>query len=85
MFIIQIATRGFNISLPDEKTRAIKKAKDFLQRLLSPYGEKGIKKIPTAVRKEAYWVLRHFPGDYEIDHIAECRRCSKILGPEDKK
>lgn len=48
------------MTMPDERTRAVARAREFLRRLSSPYGG-GIKGVPTSVREEARRVLRHFP------------------------
>lgn len=50
------------MTLPDERTRAVLSARDFLWRLTSPYLENGIKKIPKDVRAEALRILRHYPN-----------------------
>lgn len=50
------------MTLPDERTRAILSAREFLVKLSSPYLKDGFKKIPTAVRQEARSILRHFPN-----------------------
>jgi hypothetical protein len=54
------------MTLPYERTRAVIHAVDFLTRLVSPYNENGIKKIPKEVRQEALRVLRHFPRSYDL-------------------
>ena len=60
------------MTLPYERTRAVIHAVDFLTRLVSPYNENGIKKIPKAVRQEALRVLRHFPRPYDLYAAAKC-------------
>jgi hypothetical protein len=60
------------MTLPRERTRAIVNVHDFLVRLVSPYNENGIKKIPRAVREEALWLLRHYPRPYDIHAAAKC-------------
>ena len=57
------------MSTREEKIRAITKARVFLQGLLDP---KITPKIPKKVRNEAYWVLRHYPADYEVK-IKQCK------------
>jgi hypothetical protein len=54
------------MTLPYERTRAVIHAVEFLTRLVSPYNENGIKKIPKEVRQEALRVLRHFPRPCDI-------------------
>lgn len=60
------------MTMPCERTRAVIYAVDFLTRLVSPYNENGIKKIPKAVRQEALRVLRHFPRPYDLYEVAKC-------------
>jgi hypothetical protein len=50
------------MTMPNERTAAVLRAGEFLYRLVSPYREDGIKKIPKAVRQEALSVLRHYPS-----------------------
>jgi hypothetical protein len=49
------------MTLPDQRTRAFLRAREFLLRLCSPYSTDGIKGIRSEVRQEARDVLRHFP------------------------
>lgn len=67
------------MTIPAEKTRALKNAREFLRRLLSPYNG-GIKRVPKEVRLEARSVLKHMISDYEIEQVTECKKCGKILG-----
>jgi len=60
------------MTLPDERTRAVIAAHEFLTRLGSPYNKNGIKKIPKAVREEALNILRHFPRPYDLHAAAQC-------------
>ena len=55
------------MTIPCERTRAIQRAREFLRSLLDT---KKTPRVPKSIRKEAYWVLRHFPHDFEIDAIA---------------
>ena len=59
------------MTLPYERTRAVINTHDFLVRLLSPYNENGIKRIPKAVREEALWLLRHYPMPYDLHAAAK--------------
>lgn len=72
-----------NLSLPFEKTNAIKRAREFLYKILWRPTNGGYAKIPLEVRREARSVLKHYIADYEIEKIAKCPRCSKILGKND--
>lgn len=60
------------MTMPNERTRAVIHAVEFLTRLVSPYNENGIKKIPKAVREEALRVLRHFPRPFDLYEAAKC-------------
>lgn len=60
------------MTLPYERTRALINAHEFLLRLASPYTENGIKRVPAAVRREALWILKHFPRPYDIHAAAKC-------------
>jgi len=71
------------MTLPNERTNAIKRVRTFLRRMLSGYQPDGIKKIPKDVRRECFSLLRHYPGEYDLEQIAKCPRCSKILSKDD--
>lgn len=68
------------MTLPDERIRAIKNTREFLRRLLDP---KATPKVPKSIRTEAYWCLRHYPGDLYLNdiftglHFEEVRRTTK--------
>ena len=54
------------MTLPNERTIAVLRAREFLVRLSNVYVEGGIKGIQTEVRQEARSILRHFPCGYEL-------------------
>lgn len=56
------------MTLPDERTRAIKYARDFLRELLD---SSKTKRIPKDIRRRAGDVLRHFPSDLDIHLVAK--------------
>lgn len=60
------------MTLPYERTRAVINVHDFLVRLSNPYVQNGIKKIPSAIRQEARWLLKHFPRPYDLYAAAKC-------------
>lgn len=62
------------MTLPDERYRAIVKARDFLRELMDP---KKTPRIPKAIRHRAYWCLRHFPWEMHLEELAE--KCPTIL------
>lgn len=46
-----------------EKVQSIKNAREFLQSLMD---RSKTKRIPSDIRRQAYWCLRHFPFDFDI-------------------
>lgn len=54
------------MTTPVERTRSLIYARDFLRELLDP---KKTPRVPTAIRREAYSRLRHYPGLWEIEQI----------------
>lgn len=52
------------MTIPVERCRAVNNTREFLMKLLDP---KQTPKIPKSIRKEAYWCLRHFPHEYEME------------------
>ena len=56
------------MTLPDERYRAIKYAREFLRELLDP---KKTPKVPTSIRRQAYSVLRHFPTEHDMN-LSQC-------------
>lgn len=63
------------MTVPRERSQAVQNTREFLRSLLDP---KKTPKIPKSVRKQAYWCLKHFPGDYEILIVA--REVPEIFG-----
>lgn len=55
------------MTLPDERYRAVKWAESFLSRLAS--GE--YPRVPRAVRDEARSILRHYPGGWDMHRAAQ--------------
>ena len=51
--------------MPDERTFAVCRARDFLRRLASPYCG-GIKGVRRDIREEARRILRHYPAWFDI-------------------
>ncbi|NDD53484.1 hypothetical protein EBZ39_06355 [bacterium] len=56
------------MTLPYERFRAVRAAKEFLGDLLDP---KKTPKVPKELRRRALFVLRHFPLDHEMDRATE--------------
>lgn len=56
------------MTLPDERYRAIQQAGDFLLRLAAhPKKTPG---VPRDIRNEAFSILRHYPGPYDLTRLA---------------
>jgi len=62
------------MTLPDERYRALKWAETFLQDLMDPAKTP---RVPRSIRQQARSVLRHYPGSYYIDELA--RRAPEII------
>lgn len=56
------------MTTPDERTRALLNARDFLRDLLDP---KKTPKVPKNIRSRAHSALRHYPGDWQIEAVTE--------------
>jgi hypothetical protein len=52
------------MTLPDERYRALKCGKEFLYDLINP---KKTPRVPKDIRRQALWVLRHYPDDYQLE------------------
>ncbi len=62
------------MTLPDERLNAVNQARHFLRALLDP---RITPKVPRVIRKQAYYVLRHFPADFEMEKVA--MKCPEIF------
>lgn len=56
------------MTVPVERTNAVIYTEQFLLELLDP---KKTPRIPKAIRERALSLLRHYPGKYYMDMIAE--------------
>ena len=56
------------MTLPDERYRAIRQTRQFLMDLLD---RTTYTRVPREVRAEASRLLKHYPGDYDLDRLAE--------------
>jgi hypothetical protein len=63
-----LADSRFDMTLPDERYRAVIQTAEFLQAL--SYSSE-IKRVPLAVRQEARRLLRHYPSEWEMRRVAE--------------
>jgi len=58
------------VTLPDERTRAVHAAREFMLDLINP---EATPRVPAEVRKRAHAVLRHFPWPSDMrmsDHFS---------------
>ncbi|MCA2654527.1 BPSL0761 family protein [Microcystis sp. M061S2] len=51
------------MTLPEERILAIHETRKFLQALLDP---KQTPRVPKAIRKKAYALVRHFPQQFDV-------------------
>lgn len=56
------------MTLPDERTRAVLYARQFLRDLLDP---KATPRVPRAVRERARRLLKHFPSSFDLRQSAK--------------
>lgn len=56
------------MTLPDERYRALKQGRKLLEELCDP-GK--TPRVPSIIRDRARGALRHYPNDYELEHIAD--------------
>jgi len=56
------------MTLPDERYRAVKMARELLYDLCDPKKTPGVPKI---IRDRARGVLRHYPGDWEMNRASD--------------
>lgn len=68
------------MTLPDERFNAVNQTRAFLRDLLDPKKTPG---IPKATRKQAYWCLKHFPLEFDMDLAA--LDAPEIFGKKKKK
>ena len=55
------------MTMPNERRWAIKNTEIFLRDLMDP---KKTPRVPSAVRKEAYRCLKHYPSEYHMGEAA---------------
>jgi hypothetical protein len=64
------------MTIPTERTNAIIRAREFLRKLCRP----GVKFTKYDLRHEIYYLLKHYPTEYDLERITKCKKCSEILG-----
>ena len=62
----KLLSRSRELTLPDERYRAVKWAEGFLSRLAGGH----YARTPKAVRDEARSILRHYPSDWDMNRAA---------------
>ena len=68
--------------MPNERYNAIKRTEEFLKDLMDP---KATPRVPKEIRKQAYYCLRHYPSNYDLDLLAtKCPEVLETLNPIDK-
>jgi hypothetical protein len=68
-----------NMTMPDERTKALLLAGELLAKLASPVKTPD---VPDAIRKQAQHILRHYPSKGDIGYLAEdAERGAFIAGP----
>jgi hypothetical protein len=56
------------MTIPYERFKAVKSAREFLGDIIDP---KKTPRVPKEVRRQALFVLRHYPLDYEMERVAD--------------
>lgn len=56
------------MTLPDERYRAVKYARQFLTELLDP---SKTPKVPAIIRNQARGILRHYPSDWDMQRACD--------------
>jgi hypothetical protein len=56
------------MTVPNERTQAVIYTEQFLQDLLDP---KKTPRVPRAIRQRAGRLLRHYPGEFHMNTIAD--------------
>lgn len=67
-----------NMTMPDERTRALLLAGNLLAELSNPLKTPG---VPDSIRDQAQHVLRHYPSQGDIIGIAEQAERGALSGP----
>ena len=67
------------MTLPCERHNAIRRTEEFLKDLMDP---KKTPRVPKEIRKQAYYCLKHYPGEYHLKLLAT--KCPEVLDSGDK-
>jgi hypothetical protein len=68
------------MTLPDERLRSVRYAREFLRDLLDP---KKTPRVSKEIRQRAYRVLKHFPGECDMQQAS--KKAPKVFGPYDEE
>lgn len=63
------------MTIPYERTLAVKRAEKFLMKLIDP---KESPRIPREIRREARSILKHFPSPFYLDQAG--RKAPDVFG-----
>jgi hypothetical protein len=63
----RLMSRSREMTLPDERYRAVRYAEQFLSRLAGGH----YARVPKAVREEARSILRHYPNQYDMSKTTQ--------------
>lgn len=69
---------GLNMTMPDERTRAIRYAHNFLRDLLY---KDVTPRVPKEIRERARSILKHYPWPMYVDMLVE--KAPEILGKDE--
>ena len=64
------------MTVPSERYNALNRTREFMRELLDP---KKTPRVPSKVRKEAYWCLRHYPSKYDVSRLAVLWGADEII------
>ena len=56
--------KSYNMTLPDERYRAVVKTREFLLEILTT------PRVPKNIKDSARWCLRHYPTDWDMQRTA---------------
>lgn len=56
------------MTLPYERTRAVVQTEEFLKNLINP---KKTPRVPKEIRRQAYFLLRHYPNRMDMEIISK--------------
>jgi len=66
------------MTMPSERRWAVNNTRQFLVDLMD---RRKTPRVPSAIRKEAYRCLKHYPGDYHMELAAE--QAPRVFGEWD--